>query len=479
MKKRIALLLIVSMVLMMSGITSFAVDHDDEFILYAGQDMAVGTVNVSNDGEFINVLYALNGDALVEGWLIYETHVHVGDDLDDFPLTKKGNPQVGLFDYGMHHDPGVEEYEVVIPIGDLKPGDDLMIAAHAVIEKTECIVNAEAPYGGSSVIDAVQGFKYDYTAVKAVRSVPENALLYETGHSENYFYSLGFMEDRDDYNESSWIVIEFEDPIVNGDGFDLQVVEDTWGLPYPVEKAEVFVSNDNTNWTSLGCADNQTPSTAYHTISNFELPDSMESVRFVKVQDASLRADFDSRYPSQVATLDGFDLNAVLALHDNTTCETYSQSAWAEGTRFVDQGNWATYFEYVIHGETLADTVYVPSNGVTVYSSIDLIEGQSYRLEASGTFIYSSAVYKLADAEWFEKEGGWIKGETGVYADKTNVIDVSVNGYPVNDDWGDYNPAHVYSMNYEGTGEKLNFFIFDTNYTDNEGSIKVEIYKVW
>ena len=62
--------------------------------------------------------------------------------------------------------------------------------------------------------------------------------------------------------------------------------------------------------------------------------------------------------------------------------------------------------------------------------------------------------------------------------DKTNVIDVSVNGDPVNDDWGAYNPEHEYTMNYTGTGSTLHFFIFDTNYADNSGHIDVDIYKV-
>lgn len=479
MRKRVALLLTFLMVLMMFSTSTFADSHISEYPLLAGQDMEVGTVKVSNDGEYLYVEYVLNEAALDEGWCITETHTHAGAELSDFPLNKGGNPQVGLFDFNMTHEPCVEEHEEVIPMEGFESGDDILIAAHAVVEKAECILNAEAPYGGSSVVEAVQGLRYDYTPVKSARSVPENALVYETGHSENYFFSLGFMEDREGYDDTSWIIIEFEDPIVNGDGDDLQVVEDTWGLPYPVEKAEVFVSNDGMSWTSVGFADNQTPLNSYHTVSEFDLPDGWESASFVKVKDASVRSDFDDEYPEQAATLDGFDLNAVLALHDNETCNIYSETAWGEGTRFVDRGNWAMYFEYMVHGEELVDTVTVPSNGDVVYSNEVLDDGQMYRLEASGTFDYSSDIYDQADAEWFEKEGGWIKGETGVYADKTNVIDVSVNGDPVNDDWGDYNPDHIYSLIYTGDGSVLDFFIFDTNYKDNSGSITVDIYKVW
>lgn len=39
--------------------------------LLAGQDLDVGLVTITNDDEQICVTYALNEDALNEGWLIY------------------------------------------------------------------------------------------------------------------------------------------------------------------------------------------------------------------------------------------------------------------------------------------------------------------------------------------------------------------------------------------------------------------------
>lgn len=159
-----------------------------------------------------------------------------------------------------------------------------------------------------------------------------------------------------------------------------------------------------------------------------------------------------------------------------TDCET----AWGAGDD-VAGGNWSMiiprnkalpFYKFIEHVDVSS------LNGAGVDTTAVLEDGKQYQLRASGTFDYSSDIYDEADAEWFEKSGGWIKGETGVYADKTNVIDVSVNGDPANDDWGDYNPAHEYTMNYIGAGSVLHLYIFDTNYTDNSGSIHVDIYEV-
>jgi hypothetical protein len=50
-------------------------DEDDSIILYAGQDIPVGTVEVENDEEFLYVTYLLD-----EPWCMTESHLHVGED---------------------------------------------------------------------------------------------------------------------------------------------------------------------------------------------------------------------------------------------------------------------------------------------------------------------------------------------------------------------------------------------------------------
>jgi hypothetical protein len=155
---------------------------------------------------------------------------------------------------------------------------------------------------------------------------------------------------------------------------------------------------------------------------------------------------------------------------------TDDETAWGNGTRFVESGSWGMYFTYDLMEETdFIETVTVNPNGVTVQSNNVLEEGANYLLKASGTFTYNSA-NAWADAEYYLLNGTTVKGDTE--GSRPYVLDVSINGEPVNDNWGEYNSEHTYSMEYTGTGQKLDFFIYDSVYTDNDGSITVEIRKV-
>lgn len=99
-------------------------DCVEEFTLYAGQNIDVGTVSVSNDSDSIYVTYTTTG-----GWLIYETHVYVGD-VAGIPTNNSGNPQIGLFPHNMTHS-GVSSFTVAFAIDENL--DCYAIAAHAVV----------------------------------------------------------------------------------------------------------------------------------------------------------------------------------------------------------------------------------------------------------------------------------------------------------------------------------------------------------
>jgi hypothetical protein len=67
----------------------------------------------------------------VEGCYLLETHLMVVDDPGLFPVTKKGNPQVGLFTYStVPHDPITTEFTYEVPVSGSGP---FYIAAHAVV----------------------------------------------------------------------------------------------------------------------------------------------------------------------------------------------------------------------------------------------------------------------------------------------------------------------------------------------------------
>ena len=68
-----------------------------------------------------------------------------------------------------------------------------------------------------------------------------------------------------------------------------------------------------------------------------------------------------------------------------------------------------------------------------------------------------------------------VKGDTE--GSKPYVLDLSIDGYSINRDWGDYNPEHIYYMEWTGTGDPVVFSIYDSAYSDNKGFLTVNIYK--
>lgn len=309
--------------------TAVAYTESDPFIadLIAGQHIDVGDVSIWNDADYLYVKYTTT-----DGWYMTETHLDVQCELEDIPQTlpnKKGkgggNPIPGHFMDVMEHDPAVTEYMLAVDIDALGCGDgNIVVAAHAVVEKETVLT--EAPYYASAVLDYMQGLRKDGTPVAEARSDPTNGLVFETGRDESNFFSLGF---------GGWYIAEFSCDIRNGEGNDVKIIEDTWGS-YPLEKADVFASQDGTNWVYLGEADN-TNRDEIHTISEFDLGD-LEWARYIKVVDTTDPAVHNS-------AADGYDLNAIQVLQD--CVETEEETAWGDGEDFPGS-NWATYIEYEI-----------------------------------------------------------------------------------------------------------------------------------
>jgi hypothetical protein len=100
--------------------------------LIAGKHITAGEIIVTTDSQTLYITYKC-----IDGWMMTEAHLCVGDDLwEDFPLTKKGNPKVGRFPYKMGFDPPVTEYTFAVPMDpDWKPGDIILIGAHAALIK--------------------------------------------------------------------------------------------------------------------------------------------------------------------------------------------------------------------------------------------------------------------------------------------------------------------------------------------------------
>lgn len=134
----------------------------------------------------------------------------------------------------------------------------------------------------------------------------------------------------------------------------------------------------------------------------------------------------------------------------------------------------------IAHGETIP----VPSDGTTVYSSA-LDAGQSYKITAEGTYVgwQYMGMNLLADAEWRELEDHtWIENPTD-----ENLHDILINDTEY--DWmgrdpdipgaefapHTYSPDHIYVLYLLGSDQPISLQIYDSYYGDNSGSLTVNI----
>lgn len=130
----------------------------------------------------------------------------------------------------------------------------------------------------------------------------------------------------------------------------------------------------------------------------------------------------------------------------------------------------------ITHQKELVETLTVPATAEVPVSSMALANGQLYEFKAIGTYIFATP-NAWADAEWLWNGNQVIKGDDWP-PHPPNVLDLTINGCSNNTDWGDYQPTHVYTMPWTGTGVPLTFTICDTSYIDNAGFLTVEIWKI-
>ena len=159
----------------------------------------------------------------------------------------------------------------------------------------------EAGCYASTVVDFVQGLNSTGGAVPAIRSNATQALGQPEAVVTNVvnFVSLGF---------GGTITVAFQTPIANGDGNDIHLDEATWGnnpcSRYP-EKADVFASQDGTNFIYLGqaCQD-----------ASFDLG-TLSWAKYIRLVDVSDVLSFNT-------DADGYDLNGIECLNGSATNPT-------------------------------------------------------------------------------------------------------------------------------------------------------------
>ena len=92
--------------------------------LIAGQNMIIGTVSVTSDGETVTVVYETDGN-----WTLELTHLWIGN-CGDLPTNNPGNPIIGQFPYSESH-PGATTYTYEIAVSTLPEDVQICVAAHA------------------------------------------------------------------------------------------------------------------------------------------------------------------------------------------------------------------------------------------------------------------------------------------------------------------------------------------------------------
>lgn len=172
--------------------------------------------------------------------------------------------------------------------GNNEDGDGC--SSDCVIEVPEC---TEGAGWATEVISSKQGtLKSGGTIIDPARTDLAKTL----GVNDGVFFSLGY---------GGTIVLSFEQWVTNAEGNDLSFHEVTWGrTTYPVEKAEVFVSQDNSTWQSLGeitNKDNGLLGISYKDIS----VTGWDWIKYVKLVDTTNDPAHDN------VTADGFDLDAI------------------------------------------------------------------------------------------------------------------------------------------------------------------------
>lgn len=140
MKRKVLLTLLatlLSVVLLVPSVL-FAADGDSSMTtlnipLLAGKNIEAGAVSVGNESGVLHVKYVTT-----DGWMMTETHLAIVESAKSFPVTKKGNPIPGKFEFGEEYSTPVAEDEFTFDLDEQGwTGDRLFIAAHAALVKIE------------------------------------------------------------------------------------------------------------------------------------------------------------------------------------------------------------------------------------------------------------------------------------------------------------------------------------------------------
>ncbi|MFC2008530.1 hypothetical protein ACFLUT_00540 [Chloroflexota bacterium] len=363
--------------------------------LYAGQNIDVGTVKVWNDEDNLYVKYETTG-----GWAMTETHLEVKCSEADIPQGRKGNPKVGHFTYGDSFDPPEDEWLQTIDLDELC-GTSLAIAAHAVVtdapvgQATGMIYGARTA-GGTKGLYEIDVANDTVTLLKAITGAAA-----DVNNGTGYTNGLAYDPDSNKlYLTAPPRVGTSPTPLWSYD-IDADALQSLGSLPGSVVSGSFYqgayyyiAEGTNSLWKAELDGGPIAPVLVF---SGFGVPSSFTfgdiaisstgmlfgSTRvsprmFFSLDLNSLSGDYQVFAGSNALDLQlAYGSNGILygANHGNgkfyvvdeatgtatqqslvasgfadlasgTLFVPRTETAWADGTRFVEKGNWATYIEY-------------------------------------------------------------------------------------------------------------------------------------
>ncbi|HEY45441.1 MAG: hypothetical protein AMJ88_06200 [Anaerolineae bacterium SM23_ 63] len=321
--------------------TSLAHTEDDKFVtnLIAGQHIDVGNVEVWNDGSNLFVQYVTSGD-----WCLTETHLAVAGSIEQIPTTKKGNPIPGQFDYKSEYDPypcvkNPDPYVIPLSWGI---GESVYIAAHAAV---------------------VQPLGDCYESVWQIGDV--EVVNETTGWLENYADEFNWGEPADPITQGPSLAVEqpsYTDPFIVGttptDQFPFNSNKDrSYATDFDIERdGELPFGGRLTLSWSPGASGQEKK------VISDGFP---EATLLANGEPSPGQGWFLDNYPLVQNSIEmdqiSFGTHTINFQHTKgngtywdwikleKVCEQW-ETAWGEGERFTEQGNWGMYFTYTIQG---------------------------------------------------------------------------------------------------------------------------------
>lgn len=341
MKKKIgAILLVVALALALALPAAPAAAHIEVFpktvdlIADGGSEataIVVGTVSVWNDEVNLYVKYETT-----DGWEMTATHLEVALTEPVIPQNRKGNPKVGQFSRNEPHDPPVTVWEEVFNLADESwpPCTDLVIAAQADVQKLSDVITATLVTGAGTdnvVVIAEDPLNPGYPVVPPYGTPSPAVLTWVHGSwpsiaGAQWISSALYVENPP---PNSWRLFtrNFSVPsnAVNLSG-TLQITADNAeevelnGTPVGTDGEVYGPFIDNHEWATI----------LSHAVSPQPGTNTLEVM---------VRNYAGSSSPTNNPT-------GLIYKMDYEYQLLRTETAWGDGDRFTEPGNWATYFTY-------------------------------------------------------------------------------------------------------------------------------------